>query len=128
MIYAFLNLFLHVQWLLHSVVNSKTVSETFLSTLLSKRNTLLEQLEYYLDIPEMEGAVSHGNQLASRVSVFSDIHSSTSFESDIKSSSMMYIISDINLILHVFPRFVPCFQICGIFSVSRAFPWISSKN
>ena len=69
---------MNLQWLLHSIQASDTVSEASLSALLSKRNTLFEQLEYFLDSPpQTEGMVSHGNQLASWVSTFSNISAST---------------------------------------------------
>lgn len=70
--FLLLNMFAHLAWCLHSVISSEIVSEASLSSLLSKRKTLLDQLEYFLNSPpQMEGTVNHGNQLSSRVSVFS---------------------------------------------------------
>lgn len=68
--FLLLNLYLHLAWSVHSVISSETVSEASLSSLLSKRNTLFEQLQYFLNSPQMEGAANHGNQLASRVNIF----------------------------------------------------------
>lgn len=63
-----LNLYLHVAWSLHSIVNSKTISETSISTLLRDRATLFEQLEHYLNnSPEAAEEQKIGNQLAARV-------------------------------------------------------------
>ena len=69
--FLLLNMYLHLAWCLHSVINSEVVSEASLSSLLSKRTTLFEHLEYFLNSPsQMEGAVNVGNILASRVSIF----------------------------------------------------------
>uniref|UniRef100_A0A5B7CBP1 Putative sister-chromatid cohesion protein 3 isoform X2 n=1 Tax=Davidia involucrata TaxID=16924 RepID=A0A5B7CBP1_DAVIN len=66
--FLLLNMYLHVAWCLHSVINSETVSEASLSSLLSKRTTLFEQLEYFLHtLPEVQVQGKHGNQLACRV-------------------------------------------------------------
>ncbi|EXC34668.1 hypothetical protein L484_020437 [Morus notabilis] len=65
--FLLLNIYLHLAWSVHSVISSETVSEASLSSLLSKRNTLFEQLQYFLKSPQMEGAANLGNQLASRV-------------------------------------------------------------
>ncbi|KAJ0113315.1 hypothetical protein Patl1_01119 [Pistacia atlantica] len=51
--FLLLNMYLHIAWSLHSIVNSETVSEASLSSLLLKRNTLFEELEYFL-IPLLE--------------------------------------------------------------------------
>lgn len=64
-----LNMYLYVAWSLHSVVNSEVVSEASLRSLLSKRTTLFEELEYYLNIPPLVEGSKSGNQLACRVSV-----------------------------------------------------------
>ncbi|GMN38154.1 hypothetical protein TIFTF001_007378 [Ficus carica] len=65
--FLLLNMFAHLAWSLHSVISSEIVSEASLSSLLSKRKTLLDQLEYFLNSPpQMEGTVNYGNQLASR--------------------------------------------------------------
>lgn len=63
--FLLLNMYMHLAWGLHSVINSETVSEASLSSLLSKRNTLFEQLEYFLNTLEEVG--KHENQLACRV-------------------------------------------------------------
>lgn len=66
--FLFLNMYLHVAWCLHSVINSERVSEASLSSLILKRGTLLEQLEYFLHSPdETQHESKCGNQLASRV-------------------------------------------------------------
>ncbi|XP_021279482.1 sister-chromatid cohesion protein 3 [Herrania umbratica] len=63
-----LNMYLDVAWSLHSVINSETVTEGSLSSLLSKRDTLLEELEYFLNAPpEVRERGKSGNQLACRV-------------------------------------------------------------
>ncbi|XP_073063381.1 sister-chromatid cohesion protein 3-like [Primulina eburnea] len=73
--FLLLNMFLHVSWCLQSVVSIETVSETFVSSLLWKRNALLEQLEYFLQTPikiNVDGG--SGNQLAYRVcAILADI-------------------------------------------------------
>lgn len=46
--FLLLNMFLHVSWCLHSILSSETVSEASLSSLLGKRDALLEELEYFL--------------------------------------------------------------------------------
>lgn len=77
--FLLLNLYLHLAWCLHSIVNSETVSEASLSSLLSKRNTFFEQLEYFLStFTEREEVGKHGNQLACRVSNFFNQSSTTS--------------------------------------------------
>ncbi|KAG4120112.1 hypothetical protein ERO13_D11G123600v2 [Gossypium hirsutum] len=66
--FLLLNMYLDVAWSLHSIINSETVSEGSLSSLLSKRDTLLEELEYFLNAPPEVGEGSKsGNQLACRV-------------------------------------------------------------
>ncbi|CAK7348957.1 unnamed protein product [Dovyalis caffra] len=68
--FLLLNMYLHVAWKLHSIVNSETVSEASLTSLLSKRNALFEELEYFLGTPseDKEGSKC-GNQLACRVCI-----------------------------------------------------------
>ncbi|XP_041994459.1 sister-chromatid cohesion protein 3-like isoform X2 [Salvia splendens] len=46
--FLFLNMFVHVSWCLHSILSSETVSETSLSSLIGKRDALLEELDYFL--------------------------------------------------------------------------------
>ncbi|KDP21541.1 hypothetical protein JCGZ_22012 [Jatropha curcas] len=68
--FLLLNMYLHVAWSLQSIVNSETVSEAQLSSLLSKRNVLFEELEYFLITPSNEERVSkYANQLACRVCI-----------------------------------------------------------
>lgn len=70
-----LNMYLHLAWCLHSIVNSETVTEASLSSLLSKRNTFFEQLDYFLNnFFEVEEMSKHGNQLACRVSIVALIY------------------------------------------------------
>ncbi|KAH8489459.1 hypothetical protein H0E87_024907 [Populus deltoides] len=68
--FLLLNMYLHVAWTLQSIVNSETVSEASLTSLLSKRNSLFEELEYFLGTPseDKEGSKC-GNQLACRVCI-----------------------------------------------------------
>lgn len=63
--FLLLNMYLHVAWSLHSIVNSETVTEASISSLLSKRDTLFEELNYFLNTPPEVGEA--GNQLACRV-------------------------------------------------------------
>ncbi|XP_050237428.1 sister-chromatid cohesion protein 3 [Mercurialis annua] len=68
--FLLLNIYLHVAWSLQSIVTSETISEAQLSSLLSKRDILLEELEYFLGIP-FEGAKVNkfSNHLACRVCI-----------------------------------------------------------
>jgi len=63
--FLLLNLYLHLAWSLHSIINSETVSIESLSSLLNKRNALLEHLDQYLNDPTE--VCKSGNQLAYRV-------------------------------------------------------------
>ncbi|PON96681.1 Coatomer beta subunit [Trema orientale] len=65
--FLLLNMYVHLAWCLKSVISGDVVSEASLSSLLSKRFTLFEHLEYFLNSPQMEGAVNLGNLLASRL-------------------------------------------------------------
>ncbi|XP_052211559.1 sister-chromatid cohesion protein 3 [Diospyros lotus] len=59
--FLLLNMYLHVVWCMHSIINTETVSEAFLNSLLSKRTTLFEHLQYYLEHPpkvQVEGKSS----------------------------------------------------------------------
>ncbi|KAL8530783.1 hypothetical protein ACS0TY_007719 [Phlomoides rotata] len=49
--FLLLNMFLNVSWCLHSISSSETVSEMSLSSLLGKRDALLEELQYFLNNP-----------------------------------------------------------------------------
>lgn len=73
--FLLLNMYLHVAWCLQCIVNSETVSEASLSSLLSKRTTLIEHLEYYLQTPpEVQVEVKRGNQLVCRVcTIFAEL-------------------------------------------------------
>ncbi|KAG5252070.1 sister-chromatid cohesion protein [Salix suchowensis] len=68
--FLLLNMYLNVAWSLQSIVNSETVSEASLTSLLFKRNALFEELEYFLGTPseDKEGSKC-GNQLACRVCI-----------------------------------------------------------
>lgn len=75
--FLLLNMYLHVAWSLHSIINSEAVSEASLSSLLSKRATLFEELEYFLNPPpDVHEESKYGNQLACRVSMhqFMELH------------------------------------------------------
>ncbi|KAL5561587.1 hypothetical protein UlMin_031334 [Ulmus minor] len=67
--FLLLNMKIHLDWSLYFITHgSEIVTEESLSSLVFKRNTLFEQLEYFLDSPpQVEGAVNHGNQLTYRV-------------------------------------------------------------
>ncbi|RVX20901.1 Sister-chromatid cohesion protein 3 [Vitis vinifera] len=64
------NMSLHVAWCLHAIINSDTVSEESLSSLLSKRSTLFEQLEHFLHAhTEVQEEGKRANQPACRVCI-----------------------------------------------------------
>lgn len=66
--FVLLNMHLHVAWCLHSIVNSKTVSESSLSSLISKREALFDQLDHFMQtLPGSQEEGRSGNLLASRV-------------------------------------------------------------
>ncbi|GMH27785.1 hypothetical protein Nepgr_029628 [Nepenthes gracilis] len=65
--FVLLNMYLHIAWCLQLIVSSDSVSEASLSSLLSKRTMLLNQLEYYLPDSAQVGAVKLANLLACRV-------------------------------------------------------------
>ncbi|XP_065861246.1 sister-chromatid cohesion protein 3 [Euphorbia lathyris] len=68
--FLLLNMYLHVAWSLQSIVSSETVSEAQLSSLLSKRDILFEELKYFLLNPSEEEKVNKcANQLACRVCI-----------------------------------------------------------
>lgn len=68
--FLLLNMYLHIAWCLHSIVDSETVSESSLSSLLLKRGILFEQLEYFIDnLSGVQQENKYGNQLASRVNI-----------------------------------------------------------
>ncbi|KNA23818.1 hypothetical protein SOVF_021720 [Spinacia oleracea] len=65
--FLLLNMFLHINWCLYSVVSSESVNEASVSSLLSKRATLLKQLEYIFPPSQVGVEMKLGNQLAIRV-------------------------------------------------------------
>ncbi|KAG4393985.1 hypothetical protein AAZX31_03G187600 [Glycine max] len=50
--FLLLNMYLHLAWGLQSIVNEEAVSEASLNSLLSKRDTLLQELEYFLNLAD----------------------------------------------------------------------------
>ncbi|KAJ1390703.1 Stromalin conservative domain [Sesbania bispinosa] len=66
--FLLLNMYLHLAWGLHSIINEESVSVASLTYLLSKRDTLLQELEYFLNLAtdSREGG-KHGSELACRV-------------------------------------------------------------
>ncbi|KAM7277394.1 hypothetical protein ACFE04_019260 [Oxalis oulophora] len=68
--FLLLNMYLHVNWSMHTIVNSESVSETSLASLISKRNSLFERLVHFLNPPqEPDERLKLGSQLASRVCI-----------------------------------------------------------
>lgn len=65
--FLLLNMHLHVCWCLHSIINSGTVLEQSISSLISKRSALFELLESFLTTKSPEGL--RASQLACRVCV-----------------------------------------------------------
>ncbi|GAB2283024.1 peptidyl-prolyl cis-trans isomerase precursor [Dionaea muscipula] len=66
--FLLLNMYLHIAWCLHAIVCGESVSEASLSSLLSKRTILFNQLGLFLpDSSRGEGFMKVGIQLASRV-------------------------------------------------------------
>ncbi|XP_074274226.1 sister-chromatid cohesion protein 3 [Silene latifolia] len=65
--FLLLNMFLHINWALYSVVNSESVSEGAISSLLSRRDILFKQLDYFLPPSQIQPEIKLGNQLACRV-------------------------------------------------------------
>nr|XP_016464325.1 PREDICTED: sister-chromatid cohesion protein 3 isoform X2 [Nicotiana tabacum] len=65
--FLLLNMHLHVCWCLHSIINSGTVPEQSVSSLISKRSTLFKLLESFLTTESPEGL--RANHLACRVCV-----------------------------------------------------------
>ncbi|KAL1226305.1 Sister-chromatid cohesion protein 3 [Cardamine amara subsp. amara] len=63
--FLLLNMHMYVTWSLHSIINCEAVSEASLSSLLSKRDTLFEELSYFLH--GVEESRKYGNQLALRI-------------------------------------------------------------
>ncbi|KAF5785128.1 putative armadillo-like helical, stromalin conservative domain, cohesin subunit Scc3/SA [Helianthus annuus] len=67
--FLLLNIYLHVSWGLDSIMNSSTVSEASLFSLISKRNALFEELERFLQIPLEAQGKGISRTLACRVCV-----------------------------------------------------------
>ncbi|OMO64970.1 stromal antigen [Corchorus olitorius] len=66
--FLLLNVYLHIAWSLKAIINSKTVSQSSVSSLLSKRDTLFEELEYFLNnYPKVGEDNKSANVLACRV-------------------------------------------------------------
>jgi len=66
--FLLLNMYLHLAWSLQSIANEEAVSSASLTSLLSKRDTLLQELEYFLNLAadNKEGG-KPGSELACRV-------------------------------------------------------------
>jgi len=63
-----LNMYLHVAWCMHSIINNETVLAASISSLWDKRNTLFVQLEHYLEpSSDVQEGGNFGNLLACRV-------------------------------------------------------------
>ncbi|XP_071738287.1 sister-chromatid cohesion protein 3-like isoform X3 [Rutidosis leptorrhynchoides] len=68
--FLLLNMYMHIQWCLYSITNSSVVSEDSLSSLISKRNALFDELSHFLHVlSEAQVKENGGNPLASRVCV-----------------------------------------------------------
>ncbi|KAL2345358.1 hypothetical protein Fmac_006643 [Flemingia macrophylla] len=65
--FLLLNMYLHLAWGLQSIVNEETVSGESLNSLLAKRDTLLQELEYFLNLAANKEGAKHGSELARRV-------------------------------------------------------------
>lgn len=68
--FLLLNMYLHLAWGLQTIVNEEAISGESLTSLLSKRDTLLQELEYFLNLAanNKEGT-KHGSELACRVCI-----------------------------------------------------------
>lgn len=66
--FLLLNMYLHVSWCLHSIVNNKTIPEASITSLMTKRTALFAQLEHYLHpLSGVQEEGKCGNLLACRV-------------------------------------------------------------
>ncbi|KAG2406635.1 Sister-chromatid cohesion protein [Vigna angularis] len=66
--FLLLNMYLHLAWSLQSIANEEAVSGASLTSLLSKRDTLLQELEYFLNLAaDNKGGGKPGSELACRV-------------------------------------------------------------
>ncbi|KAL9332454.1 hypothetical protein ACSQ67_002064 [Phaseolus vulgaris] len=68
--FLLLNMYLHLVWSLQSITNEEAVSGSSLASRLSKRDTFLQELEYFLNLnaDNKEGG-KPGSELASRVCI-----------------------------------------------------------
>ncbi|ESW35037.1 hypothetical protein PHAVU_001G201200 [Phaseolus vulgaris] len=68
--FLLLNMYFHLVWSLQSITNEEAVSGASLASLLSKRDTLLQELEYFLNLnaDNKEGG-KPGSELACRVCI-----------------------------------------------------------
>ncbi|KAL2894271.1 Sister-chromatid cohesion protein 3 [Bienertia sinuspersici] len=65
--FLLLNMFLQINWCLYSIMSSESVKEGSVNSLLSKRDTIFNQLEFFL-LPSQAGAETKlGSQLGCRV-------------------------------------------------------------
>ncbi|GAB2248509.1 hypothetical protein Droror1_Dr00008391 [Drosera rotundifolia] len=73
--FLLLNMYLHVAWSLHAIVAGESVHEASLSSLLSRRTMLFNQLGHFLlHLSQGETSTKVGNQLASRVcTIFAEV-------------------------------------------------------
>lgn len=61
-------MYFHLAWSLESIINGESVSAASLTSLLSKRDTLLQELEYFVNLAtESKEGGKHGSELACRV-------------------------------------------------------------
>ncbi|KAK9067654.1 hypothetical protein SSX86_011765 [Deinandra increscens subsp. villosa] len=67
--FLLLNMYLHVNWCLNSIMNSNVVSEASLFSLISKRNALFDELEHFLQVPLESQGKGISRNLACRVCV-----------------------------------------------------------
>ncbi|KAI3805956.1 hypothetical protein L1987_21844 [Smallanthus sonchifolius] len=67
--FLLLNMYLHVNWCLDSIMNKNVVSEASLFSLISKRNALFDELEHFLQIPLEAQGKGISRNLACRVCV-----------------------------------------------------------
>ncbi|XP_010518519.1 PREDICTED: sister-chromatid cohesion protein 3 isoform X1 [Camelina sativa] len=63
--FLLLNMKMYVTWSLHSIINCEAVSEASVSSLISKRDTLFEELSYFLN--GIEESRKYGIQLSLRI-------------------------------------------------------------
>ncbi|CAL9237342.1 unnamed protein product [Arabidopsis halleri] len=63
--FLLINMYMYLAWSLHSIINCEAISEASLSSLISKRDTLFEELSYFLN--GIEESRKYGNQLSLRI-------------------------------------------------------------